>query len=336
MPMSQKKTILTGDRPTGPLHLGHYVGSLINRIPFQDTYKQFVMIADMQALTDNYDNPQKVRDNVLEVALDYLSIGIDPTKSTIFIQSMIPQIAELTVIYLNLVTVNRLKRNPTVKTEIGQKKFGEHIPAGFLIYPVHQAADITIVKGDVVPVGEDQLPILEQTNEIVRSFNRIYKTDILHEVEWLASKTPRLPGIDGKNKMSKSLGNAIFLSDSADIVAKKVMQMYTDPDHVHVDSPGKIEGNTVFMYLDVFDSEKNEVAEMKAHYQRGGLGDVKVKRRLIEVLNAFLDPIRTRRAEWASDKAQVMQILFEGSAQTCEVASQTMEQVRQALHLDYK
>jgi len=331
-----KKVVLTGDRPTGPLHLGHYVGSLINRVEFQDTYKQFVMIADMQALTDNYENPQKVRDNVVEVAMDYLSIGIDPAKSTIFIQSMIPQIAELTMIYLNLVMVNRLKRNPTIKTEIAQKRFGEHIPAGFLIYPVNQAADITIVKGEVVPVGEDQLPILEQCNEIVRSFNRIYKTDVFKEVEWLASKTPRLMGTDGKAKMSKSLDNAIYLSDSADIVAKKVMSMYTDPDHIHVDAPGKVEGNTVFAYLDVFDTDKAEVVALKAHYQRGGLGDVKLKRRLIELLNAFLDPIRARRAEWGKDEGQVMQILFEGTAKTVEVASNTMQEVRQALHLDYK
>ena len=334
--MMHKKTVLTGDRPTGPLHLGHYVGSLINRVEHQDTYNQFVMIADMQALTDNYENPQKVRDNVIEVLLDYLAVGIDPHKSTIFIQSMIPQIAELAIIYLNLVTVNRLRRNPTIKTEIHQKDFGENIPAGFLMYPVHQAADITVVKGDVVPVGEDQLPILEQCNEIVRSFNRIYKTDILHEVEWLASKTPRLPGIDGKNKMSKSLGNAIFLSDSADDVAQKVMKMYTDPDHLRVEDPGKVEGNTVFMYLDVFDADKEEVAKLKEHYQRGGLGDVKLKRRLIEVLNAFLDPIRASRAQWAQDKEAVMRIALEGSAQTYEVATSTMREVREALCINYK
>jgi len=332
----QKKIVLTGDRPSGPLHLGHYVGSLANRVLLQDIHTQYVMLADMQALTDNYENPQKVRDNVLEVALDYLSVGIDPTKSTIFIQSMIPQIAELAIIYLNLVTVNRLKRNPTVKTEISQKKFGEHIPAGFLMYPVHQAADITIVKGSLIPVGEDQLPVIEQTNEIVRTFNRLYKTDTLVEAQALISAVPRLPGIDGKAKMSKSLGNAIFLSDSADEVAKKVMKMYTDPNHIHVDEPGKIEGNTVFMYLDVFDADKDEVAKLKDHYQRGGLGDVKVKRRLIEVLNAFLDPMRATRAQWAGDRGQVMQILFDGSLRTHEVAAETMSEVRKALCLDYK
>ncbi|HZW61039.1 MAG TPA: tryptophan--tRNA ligase, partial [Candidatus Babeliales bacterium] len=241
--MAQETIILTGDRPTGPLHLGHYVGSLLNRVQHQADTAQYIMIADMQAMTDNFDNPQKVRDNVTEVTLDYLAVGIDPNKSTIFIQSMIPQIAELTIFYLNLVTISRLKRNPTVKTEIKQKGYGEDLPAGFLMYPVHQAADITVVRANLVPVGEDQLPMLEQTNEIVRSFNRIYKTDILREVTWSKSVTPRLPGTDGKAKMGKSLGNAIFLSDPADVVAKKVMSMYTDPDHVRVEDPGKIEGN---------------------------------------------------------------------------------------------
>lgn len=333
--MTQKKIILTGDRPTGSLHLGHYVGSLSNRVEYQDIYKQYVMLADVQALTDNFEHPEKVRENILQVTLDYLAVGIDPAKSTIFIQSMIPQIAELTIFFLNLVTVNRLKRNPTVKTEIKQKGFGDHIPAGFLMYPVSQSADITIVKADVVPVGDDQLPMLEQCNEIVRAFNRIYQKNVLHEVEWLASKTPRLAGIDGKAKMSKSLGNAIYLSDSTDEVAKKVMSMYTDPDHIRVEDPGKVEGNAVFMYLDVFDPDKKTVEEMKAHYQKGGLGDVKVKRRLIEVLNTFLDPIRASRAQWAKDPGHVMGIVLDGTKKTLEVAEQTMHDVRSVMKLDY-
>ena len=331
--MAKETIILTGDRPTGPLHLGHYVGSLEQRIKAQEKYKQYVMIADVQALTDNFEHPEKVRKNVLEVALDYLAVGIDPNKTTIFIQSMIPQIVELAILYLNLVTVNRLKRNPTVKAEIRQKGFEEHLPAGFLMYPVHQAADITVVKGSLVPVGEDQLPMLEQTNEIVRRFNHIYQTDVLVEAQWLKPVVPRLPGTDGKAKMSKTLGNAIFLSDSADVVKEKVMGMYTDPEHIHVKDPGKIEGNVVFTYLDVFDPDKKTVEEMKAHYQRGGLGDVEVKKRLIDVLNTFLDPIRKRRQELDPD--QIMQIVLEGTTKTRAVAEHTMQEVRQAMHLDY-
>jgi len=271
--MAKKKetVVLTGDRPTGPLHLGHYVGSLLNRIKLQEKYKQYIIIADVQALTDNWENPEKIRQNVLEVAFDYLAIGIDPKKSTIFIQSMIPQIAELTVFYLNLVTVNRLKRNPTVKAEIQQKGFGESLPAGFLVYPVSQAADITVVKGNVVPVGEDQLPMIEQTNEIVRAFNRIYGGNVLVEAEALIPIVPRLPGIDGRAKMSKSLDNAIFLCDLVDVVAEKVMSMYTDPGHIRVEDPGKVEGNVVFTYLDVFDPDKEEVKKRKEHYRREGL-----------------------------------------------------------------
>lgn len=333
--MNQDKVILTGDRPTGPLHLGHYIGSLANRVILQDTYIQFILLADMQALTDNYDNPQKVRANILEVALDYLAVGIDPKKSTICIQSMIPQIAELAIIYLNLVTISRLKRNPTVKTEIKQKGYGENVPAGFLIYPVHQAADITVVKGTLVPAGEDQLPILEQANEIVRSFNRIYNCSVLPEIEAMMSPVSRLPGLDGKAKMSKSLGNALFLSDPEDLVVKKVMSMYTDPDHIHATDPGKIKGNVVFTYLDAFDSDKNLVSQMKEHYQRGGLGDVTVKKRLIEVLNNLLEPIRARRSEYAKDPSTVMKILFEGTEKTCEIAEDTMKEVRAAMSLDY-
>lgn len=332
----KRNVILTGDRPTGPLHLGHYIGSLANRVRLQHEYKQYVMIADMQALTDNADNPKKVHDNVLEVALDYLAVGIDPQVSTIFIQSLIPQIAELTIIYLNLVTVNRLRRNPTVKTEIQQKGFGEHVPAGFLIYPVHQAADITIVKGTVVPVGEDQLPVIEQANELVRAFNRIYNTQVLVEAKGLVSQVPRLPGFDGKAKMSKSLGNAIFLSDTSDEVARKVMAMYTDPDHVRVEDPGKIEGNTVFTYLDAFGTDTATIQAMKEHYQRGGLGDVKVKKYLIEVLNTLLEPIRIRRAEYAQYPDEVMRMLIQGSEAVQQVAEHTMKEVKQAMHLVYK
>ncbi len=271
MHKTNETIVLTGDRPTGPLHLGHYVGSLANRLVLQDRYKQFVMIADVQALTDNYENPQKVRDNVLQVALDYLAVGIDPQKTTIFIQSLIPQIAELTVLYLNFVTLARLKRNPTVKTEIKQKGYGESIPVGFMAYPVSQAADITFLKATLVPVGEDQLPMIEQTNEIVRTFNRLYHCDVLKEAQALVPPIARLPGTDGQAKMGKSLGNAIFLSDTADVVRQKVMSMYTDPNHLRVSDPGKVEGNPVFSYLDAFDSDKNKVAELKAHYQRGAL-----------------------------------------------------------------
>ncbi len=326
---------LTGDRPTGPLHLGHYIGSLANRLVLQDTHKQYVMIADVQALTDHYDKPEKVRENVLQVAYDYLAVGIDPTKTTIFIQSCIPQIAELTVFYLNLVTVNRLRRNPTVKAEIQQKGYQENLTAGFLCYPVSQAADITFIKAQVVPVGEDQLPMLEQTNEIVRTFNRLYKTDVLVEAQALIPKIARLPGTDGQAKMSKSMGNALYLSDPSDVVAKKVMGMYTDPEHLKVTDPGRVEGNTVFAYLDAFDPRTDEVAELKEHYRRGGLGDVVVKKRLIDVLEQFLTPIRQRRAEFEKNKDYVMGVLKEGVAQTEAVAHRTMAEVRQAMKLDY-
>lgn len=332
--MINEKIVLTGDRPTGSLHLGHYVGSLAQRLILQEKYKQYIMIADVQALTDNFEHPEKVRENVLQVALDYLSIGIDPNKSTIFIQSLIPEIAELTIFFLNLVTVNRLKRNPTVKEEIKQKEFGESLPAGFLIYPVSQAADITIVKGNIVPVGADQLPMIEQTNEIVRSFNRIYKP-VFSEAEALIPMMSRLPGTDGKAKMSKSLGNAIFLSDSPDVVVQKVMSMYTDPEHIHVNDPGKIEGNVVFTYLDVFDPNKQQIAQMKEHYSRGGLGDVVVKKRLIEVLNNFLNPIRERRALLAKNPQAVMKIILEGTQKTKEVAEKTMHEVRKVMKLNY-
>lgn len=334
--MSNKKIALTGDRPTGPLHLGHYVGSLKQRIAMQHTHEQFVMIADVQALTDNAENPAKVSSNVLQVALDYLAVGIDPSLTTIFIQSQIPQIAELTVFYLNLVTVARLHRNPTVKEEIRHKGFEESLPAGFFMYPVSQAADITCVNAHVVPVGHDQLPMIEQTNEIVRKFNHLYGP-VFNEVEAIVPATgaARLPGIDGHAKMGKSLGNAIYLSDPMDVLKKKVMSMYTDPGHLRVEDPGQVEGNMVFAYLDIFDPNTTKVAELKAHYQRGGLGDVTVKRYLLEILEAFLTPIQERRATFAADPEQVMNMLRDGTEKTKIVAEKTMNAVRQAMGIAY-
>lgn len=334
--MKHPDIVLTGDRPTGPLHLGHYVGSLSRRIELQEIYKQYVMIADIQALTDYYEHPEKVRANVLEVCLDYLAVGIDPEKTTIFIQSMIPEIAELTMFFLNLVTVNRLRRNPTVKTEMTQKGFEEHVTAGFLTYPVSQAADIAIVKGTIVPVGADQVPHIEQTNEIIQAFNRVYKTDMFGHVTASISKVSRLSGIDGTAKMSKSLGNAIFLSDTTDVIKEKVMKMYTDPSHIHVSDPGKVEGNVVFTYLDAFDPDQTKVKEFKDHYRRGGLGDVVLKKYLVEVLTTFLEPIRQRRSEYARNGDEVIKILLEGTDQVREVAARTMKEVRQAMHLVYR
>lgn len=331
-----KEIILTGVRPTGPLHIGHYMGALANWVKLQDSYTQFVMLADVQALTDNYEYPQRIRDNILEAVYDLLAVGIEPEKTTILLQSQIHEIHELTMYYMNLVTVSRLKRNPTVKTEIHQKGYGETVTAGFLAYPVSQAADITIFKAKYVPVGADQLPMIEQTNEIVRSFNRIYKTDVLREVEAIVPEiAARLPGIDGKAKMSKSLGNAIYLCDPADIVAKKVMSMYTDSNHLRVSDPGAIEGNMVFAYLDVFDPDKATVAELKEHYQRGGLGDVVLKKRLLGLLEDFLSPIRERRNRYASDPAEALRIVIQGTAHAREVAAHTMQQVRGVMHLNY-
>lgn len=332
----EKQIVLTGDRPTGPLHLGHYVGSLTQRIALQDQYKQYVMIADVQALTDNFENPEKVRTYVTELMLDYLAVGIDPNKTTIFIQSLIPSLAELTIFFLNFVTVNRLQRNPTVKTEIAHKNYGESVTAGFLTYPVSQAADITMFKGTLVPVGEDQLPMIEQANEVVRAFNRTYGVEVLKEIKALISAVPRLAGIDGKAKMSKSLNNAIYLSDSADEVVKKVMSMYTDPKHLHVNDPGSVDGNMVFTYLDIFDNDKQEVAELKAHYQRGGLGDVVLKKRLATILNDFLSPIRVRRQEFAADRSFIVKLLLDGTKVANQVAESTMQEVRTAMKIDYK
>ncbi len=340
MKMSNKKIILTGDRPTGPLHLGHYVGSLKARVKLQNEYNTYIVIADMQALTDNADSPEKIRKNVFEVALDYLSVGINPKISTIFIQSFVPELAELAMYFLNLVTLSRLERNPTVKDEMKQKGFGRNVPAGFLTYPVSQAADIAAFKADLVPVGVDQLPMIEQTVEIVKKFNKIYNvgnraSNILVEPKALVSKTGRLPGIDGKAKMSKSLGNAIYLSDTADIVSKKVMAMYTDPKHIHVADSGKVEGNIVFTYLDAFDPDQKMVEALKKQYRKGGLGDVAIKKRLIKVLENFLAPIRKRRAEFAKDPKAVMKILEDGSKKARITASRTLGEVRKAMKLDY-
>jgi tryptophanyl-tRNA synthetase len=338
--MSTKSIILTGDRPTGPLHLGHFVGSLRNRVKYQHEYKQYVMLADAQALTDNMDDIDKVHRNVVEVALDYLAVGIDPKLSTIFIQSQVPELTELAFYYLNLVTVARLERNPTVKEEIRLRDFERDIPAGFLTYPVSQAADITAFKATLVPVGEDQIPMIEQTNEIVRRFNRTYKNattkqEILVETKALVPELGRLPGIDGKAKMSKSLGNVINLGASADEVTKAVKRVYTDPLHLKIEDPGHVEGNIAFTYLDAFDTDKAAVAELKAHYTRGGLADSIVKKRLEAVLQEMLEPIRTRRAELANDKGYILQLLREGTEQAREVAAQTMSEVRAALGLTY-
>lgn len=333
-----KKIILTGDRPTGKLHIGHYIGSLKNRVALQESglYESFIMIADQQALTDNARNPEKIRNSLTEVALDYLAVGIDPSKSTIFVQSQISELNELTMHYLNLVTLSRLERNPTVKQEIKQKNFENSIPAGFLIYPVSQAADITAFKANTVPVGEDQLPMIEQTREIVRSFNSIYG-EVLVEPEAVlpSSNAGRLPGTDGKAKMSKSIGNCIYLSDDADTIKKKVMSMYTDPNHIRVEDPGQVEGNTVFTYLDVFATDKNAVEEMKEHYKRGGLGDVKVKRYLNEVLQAELEPIRKRRLEFEKDMDAVYEMLRNGSNKARAVAANTLKEVREAIGIEY-
>ena len=334
-----KEILLTGDRPTGKLHIGHYIGSLKNRVKLQNSgkYDPYIMIADTQALTDNARNPEKIRNSLIQVALDYLAVGIDPAKSTIYVQSQIPALFELTAYYMDLVTVARLERNPTVKTEIKQKDFKDSITIGFLNYPVSQAADITAFKATVIPVGDDQEPMLEQTREIVRTFNRVYNCDVLVEPKgyFPPKGQGRLPGLDGNAKMSKSLGNAIYLADDAKTVQKKVMSMYTDPNHIHVEDPGKVEGNTVFTYLDVFDPDKDKVAELKAEYQKGGLGDVKIKRYLNKVLEAELAPIRERREKFAQDEDAVYEMLLEGSKKANKVANATLEQVRDAIGLNY-
>ncbi len=346
------KIILTGDRPTGKLHIGHYVGSLRRRVELQNSGeydKIFIMIADAQALTDNADNPEKIRQNIIEVALDYLSAGLDPTKSTLFIQSQIPELTELSFYYMNLVTVSRLQRNPTVKAEIAMRNFETSIPVGFFTYPISQASDITAFKATTVPVGEDQLPMIEQTREIVRKFNDVYGdgNEILVEPNALLPTdmaSRRLPGIDGNAKMSKSLGNCIYLSEDPKELKTKVMSMFTDPDHIKITDPGKIEGNTVFTYLDAFARDEHfaeflpeykNLDELKEHYQRGGLGDVKVKKLLHAVLEDVLTPIRARRAEFEQDIAGVYDILKKGSEIAREEAAKTLDEVKRAMKINY-
>lgn len=347
--MTKEKVILTGDRPTGRLHIGHYVGSLRRRVELQnesDFKKMFVFIADAQALTDNIDNPEKVRQNVIEVALDYLACGLDPEKVTLFIQSQIPELCELSFYFMDLVSVSRLQRNPTVKTEIQMRGFESSIPVGFFTYPISQAADITAFRATTVPAGEDQKPMIEQATEIVRRFNYIYGETLVEPAIMLPNNAAclRLPGTDGKAKMSKSLGNCIYLSETADEVQKKVMSMYTDPEHIHVADPGHIEGNTVFTYLDAFCRPEhferywNEYAnldEVKAHYQRGGLGDMKVKRFLNNILQEELEPIRARRKEYEKDIPAIYDMLKKGCEEAREVAAQTLADVRRAMKIDY-
>lgn len=346
------KIILTGDRPTGRLHIGHYVGSLRRRVELQDSGEYdriYIMIADAQALTDNMENPEKVRQNIIEVALDYVSAGLDPARSTLFIQSQISELTELAFYYMNLVTVSRLQRNPTVKSEIQLRNFEASIPVGFFTYPISQAADITFCKANVVPVGEDQLPMIEQTKEIVHKFNTVYAPEnpVLVEPKALipeAEACKRLPGTDGKAKMSKSLGNCIYLADSADEVRAKIMSMYTDPLHLQVSDPGHLEGNTVFTYLDAFARDEHferycpdyaNLDEMKAHYTRGGLGDVKVKKLLNNIVQEELEPIRKRRAEYEKDIPEIYNILKKGSDAAREVAAQTLSEVKRAMKIDY-
>ena len=343
----ERKTILTGDRPTGKLHLGHYAGSLRNRVELQNSgkYDMYVFIADMQALTDNAKNPQKIRDNIIEVALDYLSVGLDPKKTCIFVQSQIPALSELTMYYMNLVSLARLKRNPTIKSEIKERGFGETIPVGFLTYPISQAADITAFDADLVPVGEDQAPILEQDIEIVRTFNSIYgKT--LKEPKQLTPENvcKRLPGIDGKNKMSKSLGNCIYLSDTPEEVTKKVMTMYTDPNHIRVEDPGDTKNNPVFMYLEAFSTDEHftkylpefkNLEDLKTHYEQGGVGDVKIKKFLANVLNDVLTPIRERRAIYENNLEAVYKMLEEGSKKARAKSEEVLARVRKAIGVEY-
>jgi tryptophanyl-tRNA synthetase len=330
-----RPVVLTGDRTTGPLHLGHYVGSLRERLALQAHADQFVLLADSQALTDNIEDFRRVGENVVEVALDYLAVGIDPAKSTIFVQSQVPELAELGMLLMNFVTVSRLERNPTIKDEIRLRGFERDIPAGFLVYPVSQAADITAFRATIVPVGEDQLPMIEQTNEIVRRFNRTVGVDVLVECTARLSTVPRLPGIDGKAKMSKSLGNAIALGATPDEIRAAVNRMYTDEAHLRASDPGRVEGNVVFAFLDAFERDTARVEALKAHYREGGLGDTTLKAMLEERLQAFLAPIRERRTAFAADRAEVLRMLERGSGAAREVAAATLADVKRALGLSY-
>ena len=330
---NEQPVILTGDRTTGALHLGHFAGSLRNRVQLQDTHRQFLLLADAQALTDNARDPEKVRRNVIEVALDYLAVGIDPAKTAICVQSCLPALADLTMLYMNFVTVARLERNPTIKDEIRARGFGRDIPAGFLCYPVAQAADITAFKATIVPVGEDQAPIIEQTNEIVRRINGQIGRNILLQAQAIIPRVGRLPGIDGTAKMSKSHGNAIHLSASVDEIRLAVRQMYTDPHHLRASDPGTVEGNVVFTYLDAFYDDTEAVAELKAHYRRGGLGDVPLKQRLEAKLQALLEPIRERRAAYARDTAYILDVLKAGTITSRAVTQSTLQELRSALGL---
>ncbi|MFD1792696.1 tryptophan--tRNA ligase [Ochrobactrum teleogrylli] len=332
-PLADRPIILTGDRPTGPLHIGHFVGSLRNRVALQESHQQFILLADLQALTDNMSNPDKITTNVTEVALDYLAVGIDPGLTTICLQSQLPALSELAMLYLNLVTVARLERNPTIKEEIRARGFERDIPAGFLCYPVSQAADITGFRATVVPVGEDQLPMIEQTNEIVRRINRLVGRELLPETSALLSKVGRLPGFDGKAKMSKSLGNVISLSATDDDIRKAVQQMYTDPGHLRVSDPGKVEGNVVFTYLDAFDPNVDELTALKTHYQKGGLGDSVLKHRLSSILTDIIGPIRERRSEFATDIGMVRDVIREGTRNAQKLTQSTLEDTKEALGL---
>ena len=329
------KRILTGDRPTGQLHLGHYVGSLQNRVRLQEEYDTYILIADVQALTDNFEHPEKLEANIFEVALDYLAVGLDPEKVKIVVQSMVPELTELTIYFMNLVTVATLERNPTVKDEIKQRNFKRGVPVGFWSYPISQAADIAIFKADLVPVGEDQLPMIEQTREIVRRFNRLYGK-VLIEPRAMLGAVARLPGTDGGAKMSKSVGNCIYLGDPSELVRKRVMSMFTDPKRIHPTDPGTVEGNPVFTYHDVFNPNKEEIEDLKERYRKGTVGDVEVKQRLFEALEAFLGPIRERRQELAARPQRVYEIIVEGTRKGRALAQATMAEVRHAMKIAYK